>query len=108
MTSSTDIQAAYNELYVAMRQYIWDFRIVELLADLEIACYQACLNIDKVRQCFDSLECSVRHVASADSEFKQSFEDFRDVIEDVSDIYKPIFKVREELPHENIEEQETD
>ena len=40
MVSANELQNLYNDIYVQMRMYIWDFGTIELLADFEIAVYQ--------------------------------------------------------------------
>lgn len=107
MVSCKDVQLEYNDLYIQMRKYIWDFRVVEALADLELACYDACVDLDKVKECFYQLQKLVIHVINADDEFKEQFSIFDKFLQDTQELYTPLWKVQEEGPsYEDIEEEQ--
>ena len=107
MVSCQDLQLEYNDLYIQMRKYIWDFRVVEALADLELACYDACVDLDEVKNCFYALQKLVIHVMNEDEEFKEQFDTFDKFLQDIKEIYTPLYKVNEEGPsYEDIKEDE--
>lgn len=94
MISSYEIQAAYNDLYVCFRNYIWGLPIIEMLADLEIASYQAFPDISEVRRCLNKLSSSIRQVMNKDDELKSAVENFQELVS-CDDLYLKLNKVRE-------------
>lgn len=105
MVSCNELQQQYNDLYSQMRRYIWDMRTIEALADLELACYDLCVDVESVRDAFYALRQLVWNVQRSDEEFEDAFNTFEEFIDENSEIYTPILKVREEVPSsENIEE----
>lgn len=59
MILTTRLQELYNNLYVHMRQYIWDVNVIDLLADIEIESYTAFPDVDKLRSKLTQLRSSV-------------------------------------------------
>lgn len=49
MISSQQLQTQYIDLYKVLREYTWPMRIVELIADLEIAIFQMFPSMENVR-----------------------------------------------------------
>lgn len=61
-TSSTILKDKYNNFYAAMRNYVWDFDTVKLLAEIEELCYtafpdkeQLLRRLNKIKSKFNSL-----------------------------------------------------
>lgn len=48
--SSTMLQKAYVDLYKELRNYIWDFRVVDTLTDLEVETFQTFPNVSQLRR----------------------------------------------------------
>lgn len=97
MVSANELQNLYNDIYVQMRMYIWDFGTIELLADFEIAVYQRFPDISAVVKAFDKLrsEVSSTDIYREDKELKGAFEAFDEFIEDVDEIYYGLVTFKE-------------
>lgn len=95
MITSKEFQNPYIELYKAMREYIWEYKTVEYLAELEIAIFNAFPDIQEIRNAFNRLYLDIRDVLDEDEEFKQAVEEFKKVIEEDHQIYVKIDKVSE-------------
>lgn len=89
MIASTKFQKAYNELYRCIREYIWDFNTVNILADLEIETYKSFPDIDKLQKHLSDLkrDVSATDVYDEDEELKAAFEDFESLLDDTDEIY---------------------
>jgi len=101
MISSSALQNAYNTLYTEFRRYIWGFDAANALADLEIASYEACADINKVRTCLDKLNMYARDVIKNDEDLKKAFDSFYDLLKDEESTYVKLLKVNEEVPNES-------
>lgn len=97
ITTATSIQTAYNKLYTEFRNYIWDFRCIEALADLEIEVYQTFPDVDKIKSKFSKLkrEISFTDAFKTDDELKEVFDDFESDINDVEGLYANLKSFRE-------------
>ena len=80
MISSRDIQNSYINLYRNLRNYVWEFHTVELLAELEIAVYKSFPDIDEIRNIFNHLYQDVRDVMRNDEDLRDSVESFKSII----------------------------
>jgi len=78
---SSDVQRAYNELYKQLRNYTWPLDTVEKLADVEVACYDAFIDIDKLRMSLNKLKSSVSDIVKKDEDLKSAFEYIDEVID---------------------------
>ena len=96
MISSSSIQNAYDALYKQMRKYIWDFPVVAALADLEVAVYKKFQDLSDTRTKFYRLRSSVVDVLHTDEEFKDSFDEFEDILKD-NEVFAKINQVEEVL-----------
>ena len=95
MISSAEIQSAYVNLYRNIRNYIWDFKTVECLAELEIAVYTSFPDITDVRNKFNQLYIDIRSQFEEDEEFKKAAEEFKELIEKDETFYSKIDSVKE-------------
>ena len=68
MITTNDLQRLYVDMYKQIREYLWPFRIVEALADLEIACYKAFPDIDEVKKCFRRLSSEIKFQADKEND----------------------------------------
>lgn len=89
MISANQIQLNYNKLYACMRNYIWDFRTVEVLANLEVDTYKRFPNIDDIAKDTNQLKqlISTTDVFQDDLELQKSFNRFEDLLSDIDTVY---------------------
>lgn len=97
MITSTDLQRNYVKIFSLMRNYVWTFDIVECLADLEVATYNAFINVEEVRRCFDRLKSLIRDVTRNDEELKEALDKFQSILDLQEEYYYRILKVQEAL-----------
>lgn len=95
MINAMDLRNSYNKLYTEFRRYIWDFKIVEYLADLEIECYNTCPNIPEVRLAFMKLKQGVRDVLRDDEDLEKVFDSFDKLIQESDEAYVKLNQVNE-------------
>ena len=82
MTNSAELQTAYNKFYANIRNYIWDFKTVESLAELEIGIYKRFPNIEDVKKSLDKLGVKISKTMQDDEDFKRSFEKLKNLLSD--------------------------
>ena len=87
MVNSSDIQTAYNKFYVCMRNYIWDFKTVDLLAELEIAIYHRFPNIDETKNLLGKLRSKINKMLQTDEELKHAYDDLLEVLSDTDVVF---------------------
>ena len=103
MIASEDIRQAYQDLYVCMRNYIWAFSIVESLADLEVAAFQAVPNLEDVKYKLRVLRMQVNGVDKKDEDFCKAFDAFEELLNSGEQVCSRLNAVREERgPSENL------
>lgn len=95
MISSISIQTEYQKLYTQVRRYLWPFDVVELLAELEIACYEAFPEILSIRSKFVKLQRELADTAKDDEDLNKALTEFEEVINSDDTIYLTLNKVRE-------------
>ena len=95
MFNNMDIQNAYITLYRELRRYIWGFDVVDAIAELEIASYRTCPDIDEVRGKYNQLEYLVKFTAQDDEELREALDDFNDVINSGETTYAMLRRVNE-------------
>ena len=106
MIAATTFQNAYNNLYLQMYNYIWEFRIVEKLADLEISVYRVFPDIEDVKHKYNELKRAVSCTdAWKEDEFKMAFHGFEtalteDKVTD-ADLYSKLVSFKGVISGEN-------
>lgn len=65
-----------------MRKYQWTIDIVSDLADLEIECYKSISDVQKLSELFKTLKGDIYPVLVEDSDMKEAFDEFADLISD--------------------------
>lgn len=95
MISAKELQNKYNKLYVSLREYIWPLKIVENIADLEVAVYRTFPDIDEVRTCYNVLKMNALRLVKDDEELEGKFEDFREILDSSDNLYSKINTRRE-------------
>lgn len=103
MVSYADIRNAYIDLYREMRRYIWDFRIVEQLVEVEIDSFQTCVDMDKLREDLRLLRQHINEVISDDEDLKDAIDAFQDIVDNETETFAKLYQVSEVLPNENSE-----
>jgi len=87
MTNSAEIQTTYNKFYTYMRNYIWDFKTVDLLADLEIEIYKRFPNIDDAKRTLEKLKSKIDKTLREDEDFQKSYEKLFSTISDTDVVF---------------------
>lgn len=68
MVNSRELHEQYNNLYTAFRNYIWDYETVMCLANLEVATYQLCPNLDDISKYLSDLDYRISLTDISDPE----------------------------------------
>jgi len=108
MLTSPNLQQAYVEMYKALREYIWEFRTVETLANLEIETFVAFPNLLKVKQLYSELKLLTNEVAAEDKELEKSMKKFGDLLENVNSLYLKPYIVNEVIQDADIQDKESE
>jgi len=97
MLSCDDYRTAYQALYAAMRNYVWGVDVVEALANLEVAVYDAFVDVETTKKYFDRVDRAIRSldVDKDDEELSAALDDFSDLLEEQAEQYHPLYKVNE-------------
>lgn len=95
MVSSKKIQNAYNDLYEAVRKYVWPFQTVEQLADLEIASYKAFQDLKDLQDKYNKLYRSCQSQIREDADLRKAFDDYKQVIYSDNIVFVKLHQVRE-------------
>lgn len=95
MVNSADLQNAYVKLYACLRNYIWDFRVVQLIANLEVAVYTRIPDLVEVRRYLDSLKLETRDVCQEDEELSSAFDKMYDILGENTEVFSKIYVVTE-------------
>ena len=85
-------------MYKNLRNYIWGFKTVETLADLEIEIYTTFPNLDKLKNSFNALYIDIKPVLAdvEDENLNESVDKFRTLLFSLDDtFYSKINQVRE-------------
>lgn len=97
MISSSEFRSKYEKFYSEMRNYLWDVPTLELLADVQIAAYQAFVDISDLKQKLVKLYQAIRYILDDDEYLKTSYDEFYQLIEDSLDSsgYYNLYQVEE-------------
>ena len=88
--TSSDIQAKYEQLYEFLMDFLWEFTVVQAIANLEIAIFKRFPDKDEMLDCLRELKRSISYtyneLAEDDAtEFKDTVEKLEDAIENFED-----------------------
>lgn len=99
MTSNIELQQAYIKLYTFLRQYIWDFSVVEIIADLEVATFTRFPDKGKLQSLIRKLETEIRDLLKGDDneDFNKAWQRFKDIAAD-DEYYHKLYQVAEVIP----------
>ena len=84
--TSSDLQVKYEKLYTFLMKFLWEFAVVQDLANLEISIFKRFPDKDEMLKYLKELDYDISHtyneLAEADDEeFKNAFEDLQASIE---------------------------
>ena len=97
MINSRELHQNYNKLYTVFREYIWDYATVECMADLEVAIYKLCPNLDDVSRCLNKLEYQIKLTDISDPDIDDCIDMIYATLDDDShEIYCKLSGVEEE------------
>lgn len=98
--TSSDIQVKYEQLYEFLMDFLWEFNTVQALANLEIAIFKRFPDRDEMLKCLRNLKSNISYTyneLAADDldEFKTTFEDLEDAIENYEEPGYELYGVEE-------------
>ena len=87
MITSSDIQVKYEKLYTFLMQFLWEFPVVQKLADLEIAIFKRFPVQEEMLNCLRELDRNISYTYNEmaeddEDEFKKAMESLKQAIED--------------------------
>lgn len=87
MITSSDIQVKYEKLYEFLMDFLWEFQVVQSLANLEISIFKRFPDKDEMLKYLTELNRSISYtyndLAEEDkAEFKEAYEDLETAIND--------------------------
>lgn len=100
MISTNDLQRRYTKIYKCLMHYIFDFKVVEALADFEIAVYRIFPDVDEVSRTFSTLKRELKHTELEDEDLDKALNNFDELLSD-KDIYYGIKTFREVIQDED-------
>lgn len=84
MVTAKQIQSAYNKLYEQLRNYIWPYEAVEMIANLEIAIYSTFPNLNEIQSCFNRLSTFCKAYLKDDEDLNKALSNLSDIITEAS------------------------
>lgn len=88
--TSSDIQNKYQKLYQFMMEFLWDYKVVETLANLEISCYKIFPDKEEMLKYIEDLRRNVEATYSELSEDdKPQFQEAFDSLSNMITAYSP-------------------
>lgn len=97
MVSCQDVRNCYNDLYKEYRRYIWGIREVAALVDLELASYETCLDVARVKDKLQVLKQLTLTTIQEDDSLKKAIDAFESLLEEETMSYSKIYRVTEVL-----------
>lgn len=84
MTSSVIIQNKYISLYKLLRNYLWNFQTVEDIAELEMECFRALPDVDRIKTKLNAVSNAAIYVIRDDDKLKECLDSFYELLNDSS------------------------
>lgn len=108
MTPATKLQSLYNKLYIRLREYIWDFKTVETLADLEVSVYRRFPSKEEVEKYFYRLKKDIMsaEVYREDEDLQNAVINFENQLDDTDQFYAELTTFREVVDTDENDNQE--
>lgn len=98
--TSSDIQVKYEKLYKFLMQFLWEFKVVQDLANLELAVFKRFPDKDEMMNCLRILKTSISYTYNEmaeddDEDFKLAVEGLEEAIENYEDPGCELYSVEE-------------
>lgn len=98
--TSSDIQVKYEQLYKFLMDFLWEFPVVQSIANLELAIFKRFPDKDEMLRCLRDLKLNISYTYNElekddDTEFKEAVEDLEQTIEDYEDSGCELYCVEE-------------
>ena len=90
MITSSDIQVKYEQLYQFLMDFLWEFQVVQAIANLELAIFKRFPDKNEMLSTLSELKRSISETYNEldqddESEFKEAFEDLETAINEFDD-----------------------
>lgn len=95
MISFNKLQNYYIKLYTELRRYSWDFKTVEVIADLETSVHCAFPDLEEVNRNLLRLRTRTSEAMKEDEELSKAYNDFYNVLQEETEVYAKLPKVNE-------------
>ncbi len=76
MVAATTYQSDYINLYRELRNYVWPYSVVAMIADLEVEVYQAFPDVTMIENHLSKLDNATKPEQVGDEEMKEAFDLF--------------------------------
>lgn len=97
--SSQEFRNAYENFYIEMRKYLWPYKVLEELADVEVSIYSAFVDIETLRRDFNRLLSSIKDEYKEDEKLAKVADKISNLIDTAEpSFYFNLFQVRETNP----------
>jgi len=94
MISSNRLQDCYVNLYICLREYIWDLEVVEIISELEIETYRVFPDTAKIGKWLSKLKREIRSDGvSNDDKLQDVIDEFESVLSNANDMYATLKSV---------------
>lgn len=103
MISASDFQRIYVKIYKRMREYIWDFDVVDALSDFEVSVYRLFPDIYEIEKKFNDLRRIVDSYELDDPDMDKYFDKFQELLDSDDSIYYAVTTFREVIDNEDSE-----
>ena len=95
MISASDFQRIYVKIYKCMREYIWDFDVVDALSDFEVSVYRLFPDIYEIEKKFNDLRRIVDSYELDDPDMDKYFDKFQELLDSDDSIYYAVTTFKE-------------
>lgn len=104
--TSKDLQVKYEQLYHFLMQYLWEFKTIQEIANLEIAIFKSFPDKDEMMRCLRHLKQDIFYTYNElsendEAEFKETVEDLEQAIENYNDAGVELYGVEEVIDDPN-------
>ena len=87
LVTSSDIQAKYEKLYTFLMQFLWEFEVVQKMANLEIAVFKRFPDQEEMLKCLNELNKCISYTYNEmaeddDKEFQKAFNGLEKAVEE--------------------------
>lgn len=100
VVTSSDIQVRYEQLYKFLMDFLWEFKVVQDLANLEIAIFKRFPDKDEMLNCLRILKTSISYTYNEmaeddDEDFKTAVDKLEEAINNYEDPGCELYSVEE-------------